>query len=149
MYLYVMQACGNGPVKIGVARDVRKRLESMHTDCPLPLRIVTYGPGTFTDERMIHERLKRAGGEADPADTFGISVSQLEDPVSSNKARSSQEAARLRSDDFRCGTLRKGKPTRPGRVPLHQPPGLPLVEVHAETAEPQGHQHCHQNCALS
>jgi hypothetical protein len=58
-YVYFIQAEIGGPVKIGVAQDVSKRLAAMQIGSPFPLRVVKVidtGSGGYYLERKLHER---------------------------------------------------------------------------------------------
>ena len=52
-------------IKIGYAADPNKRLLSIKTGSPLPVKIIHFFPGTMKDERSLHSRFShlRAEGE--------------------------------------------------------------------------------------
>lgn len=43
--VYFVQAATGGPIKIGTANDVRRRVKELQMCCPVPLRIIHYIPG--------------------------------------------------------------------------------------------------------
>lgn len=55
-YVYFCQVDGGGPIKIGWAKDVYRRLQSLQTYCPYRLRSLAVLPGTIQDET---QHLKR------------------------------------------------------------------------------------------
>lgn len=63
--VYFVQAGESGPIKIGYARNVKRRLSSLQTAHPERLRLVAEGPGSKGHERAFHEGLKnfRISGE--------------------------------------------------------------------------------------
>ena len=63
--IYVIQAGEAGPVKIGVASDVRKRVGSLQTASPAPLSILHVFEGEEAEERALHRRFAayRQSGE--------------------------------------------------------------------------------------
>lgn len=56
-YIYFVQGEDGGPIKIGWAVDPMRRLQSIQTNSPVPLRNVALIKGTTrTRERKIHEQ---------------------------------------------------------------------------------------------
>jgi hypothetical protein len=55
----------DGPVKIGVAVEPWRRLRQIQTGCPTRLVLIADIPGSFDQERYLHEfyRRERLGGE--------------------------------------------------------------------------------------
>ena len=56
--IYLIQAGGGGPVKIGVAKDPQKRLRALQTAHSEKLYIRNLIPALHENERILHERLK-------------------------------------------------------------------------------------------
>lgn len=54
--VYVIQQGDDGPLKIGVTTDVRKRMRSLQTGSPHPLRLVAIFDGNKLDEQKAHDR---------------------------------------------------------------------------------------------
>lgn len=65
MPVYLIRQGVAGPVKIGVAHDVVKRLRQLQTNQPIPLRIVRLLEGGRSEESLLHERFaaQRLNGE--------------------------------------------------------------------------------------
>ena len=57
--LYLVRALGTDLYKIGVARDVHKRMHGLRTACPLELEIVHTVEGTHVHERHLHAALDK------------------------------------------------------------------------------------------
>lgn len=55
--IYFIQAEGGGPIKIGRADDLAKRLVSLQTGRPDKLAVLTAAPGTRQHERDLHDLL--------------------------------------------------------------------------------------------
>lgn len=55
-YVYFARAGEDGLVKIGHAKDVRSRLSSMQTGCPIPLTLLGVLPGGREREAELHAR---------------------------------------------------------------------------------------------
>lgn len=64
MPVYVIQA-GDGPCKIGTAKDVKARLASLQIGAHEPLRLIAVYVGSFPHERLLHQHFKafRLDGE--------------------------------------------------------------------------------------
>lgn len=61
MAVYFIQAGDSGPVKIGVAQIVERRLANMQTGAPDKLRILAVEPtGDFDREAVLHEQFRDA-----------------------------------------------------------------------------------------
>lgn len=58
--VYFVRAGDEGPVKIGVANDVEKRLKSISTYCPDEPIVVCTIPGDYELEQRLHRRLRRS-----------------------------------------------------------------------------------------
>jgi hypothetical protein len=54
--VYFIQRSTNGPIKIGVAGEPRKRLESLQTGSPEPLYLLGTLPGGKTEEAALHQK---------------------------------------------------------------------------------------------
>ena len=54
--VYFVQSGHGGPVKIGIATDVKKRLSSMQTSNPVSLVLMAAVPGGLDLERELHAR---------------------------------------------------------------------------------------------
>lgn len=65
MAIYVIQAGEGGPVKIGIAADVRKRVAGMQTASSAPLTFLHVFEGGSDEERILHARFAshRIAGE--------------------------------------------------------------------------------------
>lgn len=63
--VYFVQQGNDGPIKIGVSGNVDKRIRSLSTSSPLPLRLLAVLPGGRGEEQELHKRLAahRLGGE--------------------------------------------------------------------------------------
>lgn len=62
--IYFMQARAGGLIKIGLARDPKKRLSKVQAFCPVPLRMIGTMPGDVEAEKALHIRfdgLRRHG----------------------------------------------------------------------------------------
>lgn len=64
-YVYVVQAEGDSPVKIGKANDPVERLPEIQLGNPRPLRVLSVIPGPEALERRFHRKLRadRMSGE--------------------------------------------------------------------------------------
>lgn len=62
---FIQRGDKHGPVKIGRAKDPRKRLAAMQTGSPEPLRIIAASPGAARLEKPLHHLLRehRVSGE--------------------------------------------------------------------------------------
>lgn len=49
-FVYFIQAGNDGPIKVGIAVDVDKRLRQLQCGCWLALRVLLIVPGTARDE---------------------------------------------------------------------------------------------------
>lgn len=63
-FIYLIEA-RIGVVKIGVSHSPRSRAASYNTHSPVPCRLIAYWPGTFLDERALHERFKEHRGHSE------------------------------------------------------------------------------------
>lgn len=63
--VYFIEAPSAGVVKIGFSEHPRRRMESIASMSPLPLRMVATMPGTMADEQALHRRFEhiRSHGE--------------------------------------------------------------------------------------
>jgi len=59
LYLYCIQAGTRGPVKIGISNNPWKRLQSIQTSIPSPLKLVAQWAGNREDEQELHLRFKK------------------------------------------------------------------------------------------
>jgi hypothetical protein len=55
-HVYFVRAGPDGPVKIGLARDVARRLKTLQTASPVPLLLLGVVPGDAKVERQLHRR---------------------------------------------------------------------------------------------
>ena len=60
MAVYVIQAGDSGPVKIGLAHDVMKRVYTLQTAHHATLRLLRVFPGGKRVERELHQRFRSA-----------------------------------------------------------------------------------------
>jgi phosphoglycolate phosphatase-like HAD superfamily hydrolase len=70
MSVYFIRAGENGPIKIGTAKDARKRLDAMQTGSPWRLHLLAELSGDIACERELHQRYvryRRVGEWFDPA----------------------------------------------------------------------------------
>jgi len=58
-FVYVLQAEGATPIKIGTAMDVKVRMGELQTGNPRPLRLRTVLLGSYEFESALHEELSR------------------------------------------------------------------------------------------
>jgi hypothetical protein len=58
-FVYVIQGDPNAPVKIGIAKDVQGRIDSLQTGNPQQLRLLHVVPGDYILEWNYHQRLKK------------------------------------------------------------------------------------------
>lgn len=56
--VYFVQAASGGPIKIGFARDMEKRLQSLQTAHPEPLEVLLSLQGTLADEQAFHRQFR-------------------------------------------------------------------------------------------
>lgn len=56
LYVYVIQAHAESPIKIGLATDVRHRMGELQTGNPYPLRLLYVFCGSFEAEQALHRR---------------------------------------------------------------------------------------------
>ncbi|MGD9613766.1 MAG: GIY-YIG nuclease family protein [Alphaproteobacteria bacterium] len=78
MPVYFIQAGEDGPIKIGFASDVRKRLRNLRTAAPIPLIPLGYIEGDKKTERRLHAQfqdLRRFGEWFTPAPALMAVVS--------------------------------------------------------------------------
>lgn len=57
--IYFIQEGLDGPIKIGTALDVAKRLKPLQAGNPRPLRVLALSPGDWRDETRLHMKLSR------------------------------------------------------------------------------------------
>jgi len=55
--IYFIQAVTGGPIKIGIAENVKKRLHSHQTSSHVELVLLAHRPGTRSDEWRLHQKL--------------------------------------------------------------------------------------------
>jgi hypothetical protein len=58
-FVYVLQAQGATPIKVGTAMDVKVRMAELQTGNPRPLRLRTVLLGSYDFEHALHEELSR------------------------------------------------------------------------------------------
>ena len=65
MSVYFARAGDDGPVKIGKASDVMKRMAALQSGCPLNIEIIRIVDGGFSEELWFHKRFSslRTHGE--------------------------------------------------------------------------------------
>lgn len=56
MPCYFIQAGDNGPIKIGVAKNVRRRLDNFRVASPVPLALIGVADGDGAYEHELHQR---------------------------------------------------------------------------------------------
>lgn len=59
MKIYFIQQGNDGPIKIGITWDVKKRFDHMKTFSPHPLRILAIINGDSKKERLLHQKFKK------------------------------------------------------------------------------------------
>lgn len=59
VYFLLCENGGEDFLKIGYAKDVRKRVAQLQTGSPFPLELMGYIAGNFETERSIHRECKR------------------------------------------------------------------------------------------
>lgn len=57
-FVYVIQGDQGGPIKVGVAKDVRGRMLVLQTGNPYRLRLLYVMPGAHDLEWQFHQKLK-------------------------------------------------------------------------------------------
>lgn len=57
MSVYFIQQGQDGPVKVGTAKDLGRRMAGLQGANPFPLRLIGVLPGGRMEERAIHEKL--------------------------------------------------------------------------------------------
>lgn len=64
-FIYFVRAGDAGPIKVGYAGNVRRRLSTLQIGCPCPLILLHHEPGSLADEVEWHWRLRdfRVRGE--------------------------------------------------------------------------------------
>jgi len=58
MKIYFIQQGNDGPIKIGITWDIKKRLDHMKTFSPHPLRVLAIINGDSKRERLLHRKFK-------------------------------------------------------------------------------------------
>lgn len=58
--IYFVQSGDDGPIKIGLAKDINKRMRGLQTAHPFPLRLIASFDGDRTKEKALHQELKSA-----------------------------------------------------------------------------------------
>jgi hypothetical protein len=58
-FAYIIQAGDDGPIKIGTAKNVAKRLAALQTASPVPLFVVGALPGGMLKERELQRKVDR------------------------------------------------------------------------------------------
>lgn len=58
-YIYFLEAGKDGPIKIGFAKDVRKRVKDMQSGNHLPLNVILEIPGDYLNEGQFHDLFAR------------------------------------------------------------------------------------------
>lgn len=54
--VYFLRSGARGPIKIGKARDVQRRVDEIKAGNPYELRVLAVMPGGRAEERELHER---------------------------------------------------------------------------------------------
>lgn len=119
MVVYFVRAGNKGAIKIGVARDVQKRLATMQTGNPFELKVIALIPCSgvqqaFDTERRIHNmfRSKRIRGEWFYGDINFRDVRDLmevkEEPITPEK-RKEIELISYRCQQNKAGELSKAQ----------------------------------------
>jgi len=90
MPVYFIQAGEDGPIKIGFARDVGRRIANMRVANPAPLKLRANIPGDARDERAFHARfanLRVRGEWFRPSDELLCFIAAMPAPDSASKRR--------------------------------------------------------------
>lgn len=58
-WIYFIQHGAGGPIKIGIAKDVERRLASLQSASPVPLHVLGAVRGTERGERQLHLRFAK------------------------------------------------------------------------------------------
>lgn len=79
-YVYFVEI-PDGPIKVGIAKNVKKRLETIRTHCPYEIRLLAAIPGGRARERELHAALSdyRMRGEWFAADARPVVLEMLAD----------------------------------------------------------------------
>lgn len=56
MIYFAQMDCSNGFIKIGVAIDLRQRIDKLQSASPYQINVVRVLPGGITEERKLHRR---------------------------------------------------------------------------------------------
>jgi predicted GIY-YIG superfamily endonuclease len=56
MILYFLQAGEDGPIKIGITKNVEKRIKQLEKEAPYEMKIIATYPGNRDVEKMVHRR---------------------------------------------------------------------------------------------
>lgn len=59
-FVYVIQANGDTPIKVGVAKDVHARMRTLQTGNPRQLRLLYVVPGAHALETKFHRQLRHS-----------------------------------------------------------------------------------------
>lgn len=64
-HIYFIEAGDGGPIKIGVTKDIDKRIKQLQPGTTAPLRLLASIPGSHADERTLHRyfAVERRNGE--------------------------------------------------------------------------------------
>ena len=85
----------NGPIKIGVATDVKKRLSGLQTGCPFKLFVLATMAGDNSEEYKLHNKFQhlRLNGEwFDRGDDLLLFIDNNTDKISNSDAPLSSDA---------------------------------------------------------
>jgi hypothetical protein len=58
-FVYFVQSGDDGLIKIGYTSDIRKRISSIKTCTPTPIKLLGYIEGDYLTERELHKKFKK------------------------------------------------------------------------------------------
>jgi hypothetical protein len=104
---FVQSADGVGPIKIGFAQDVDRRLAAIQTGSPVPLRVIAFFAARRTDGTALHQMFRehRLHGE------WFIPVPELVAIVDQHRSALAGEVHEAEADETR-GILRQREAQR-------------------------------------
>ena len=56
MILYFLQAGNNGPIKIGITKNLEKRIRQLEKEAPYEIKVQALYPGSRGFEKIVHSK---------------------------------------------------------------------------------------------
>ena len=91
-YIYFIQMGDVGPIKIGFTKDIGKRILSLQTSIPYPLKLLCFFPGNEDMEKKIHSCLPEIRIEGEWFLPHPLLLREIEGEKWSNKIENFYEA---------------------------------------------------------